>query len=325
MFRYGFVLLMALGAAGSASASWANSMFDELQRDFGTVPRGPTLTHPFRLTNTTSTPIHIANVRVSCGCTTATALQDELAPGQSTAIMANMDTRRFTGTKSVTIYVSFDRPHWDEVHLVVSANSRDDVMLTPDSLAFGQMRRGYSPNSTMSISFLGNSQWRITEIRSESNYVVPALREIRRDDGEVVYELTARVRHDVPVGKWYTDIWLTTNNLSTPRVRVPLTVEVQTALTVNPATAALGQVKNGETVERKVVVRGAKPFRVVGVRGVDSQIQIQDNAKEPKPVHVLTVKFKAARVGDQNWNIHVFTDMREDSEVEFDAKANVVP
>jgi hypothetical protein len=319
------MIMMTLGAAGSVSASWSDSMFEELHRDFGTVPRGPTLTHPFRLTNKTNTPIHIANVRVSCGCTSATALQDELAPGQSTAILANMDTRRFIGTKSVTIYVSFDRPQWDEVHLVVSANSRDDVLLTPDSLAFGQMRRGNSPTSNLSVSFLGNSQWRITEVHSESNYVVPQLKETRRDDGEVVYQLAAHIREDVPVGKWYTDIWLTTNNPSTPRVRVPLTVEVQTALTVSPPTAALGQIKTGETVERKVVVRGAKPFRVIGVRGVDNQITIQDNAKEPKPLHVLTVKFKASKVGDQNFNIHVFTDMREDSEVEFQAKASVVP
>src|SRR5262249_50512777 len=96
------------------------------------------------------------------------------------------------------------------------------------------------------------------------------------------------------------------------------------ALSVSPPSAALGQVKSGETAERKVVVRGSKPFRIIGVRGTDGQITIQDSAPEAKPVHVLTVKFKAAKPGDQTWNIHVFTDMKEDAEVEFQAKATVI-
>jgi hypothetical protein len=324
MFRYSLILMVGLSVVGNAAAGWADGLFDELQRDFGSVPRGPTLTHAFRITNKTTNPIHIAGVRVSCGCVSATAMQEDLAPGQSTAILANMDSRRFTGPKSVTIFVSFDRPQWDEVHLVVQANGRDDVMLTPESMAFGQIRRGQTPNLNLNISFLNNPHCRIQDIRSESNYVIPAIKETRRDDGEVAYQLTARIRQDVPVGKWYTDIWLTTNNPSTPRVRVPLTVEVQTALSVSPPSATLGQVKAGETAERKVVVRGSKPFRIIGVRGTDAQITIQDSAPESKPVHVLTVKFKAAKPGEQSWNIHVFTDMKEDAEVEFQAKATVV-
>ena len=42
-------------------------------------PRGPTLNHPFRITNQTGQPVHIASVRVSCGCVSANALKDDLA------------------------------------------------------------------------------------------------------------------------------------------------------------------------------------------------------------------------------------------------------
>src|SRR5262249_42254138 len=109
MFRYSAVLVISLWTAGGVlAASGAESLFEETGRDFGSVPRGPTLSHPFRLTNQTGQTVHIANVRVSCGCVSASALRDELAPGQSTAIMANMDTMRFFGTRTVTIYVQFD-------------------------------------------------------------------------------------------------------------------------------------------------------------------------------------------------------------------------
>src|SRR6266404_3700461 len=69
MVRYSLVILLGLCSASSAWASWADGLFDELSRDFGSVPRGPTLQHPFRLVNRTGSHLHIASVRVSCGCT----------------------------------------------------------------------------------------------------------------------------------------------------------------------------------------------------------------------------------------------------------------
>src|SRR5262245_34254592 len=119
MLRYSLVVLLGLCVGGRASASWADALFDELSRDFGSVPRGPTLTHPFRLVNKTGARVHIASVRVSCGCTSAQALQQDLAPGQETAILVHMDTRRFTNTKNVTIFVTFDQPRFEEVRLWV--------------------------------------------------------------------------------------------------------------------------------------------------------------------------------------------------------------
>jgi len=325
MFRYSLVFLVALATAGSAAASWADAMFEELQRDFGSVPRGPMLTHPFRLTNKTAQPVHIAGVRVSCGCVNAQALQNDLPPGQSTAILAQMDTRRFSGVKSVTIYVQFDQPQWEEVHLVVHANSRDDVTLTPDSLTFGRVKRGTAPSSSVSISLLGDGQWEVVGVRSESNYVQPSLKQVRRENGEVVYQLTAKIRPDVPVGKWFTDLWLRTNNATTPRIRVPLTVEVEPALSVTPASAALGQVKMGETAERKIIVRGSGPFRITGIKGADDVLSVSDASPDSKPVHVLTVKLKAEKPGELNWNVKVLTDLKDEGEISFTAKANVVP
>src|SRR5205823_8117642 len=168
MRRYSLIVILSLGFADKAAAGWADAMFEELARDFGSVARGPTLSHPFRLTNKFNTPVHIANVRVSCGCVTASALAHDLQPGESTSILANMDTSRFYGSKSVTIYVQFDRPQWDEVQLVVQANSRDDVSLAPESLAFGPVKRGKASASKVTVTFLGNSQMQVLDLRSES-------------------------------------------------------------------------------------------------------------------------------------------------------------
>jgi len=332
MFRFSLVVVLGLGSCGAASAaSWADSMFEEMSKDFGSVPRGPTLTHPFHLTNKTKQTVHIAGVRVSCGCTSASAVQTELAPGQGTAIVADMDTRRFAGNKAVTIFVQFDRPSWEEVQLKVQANSRDDVTISPESLAFGQTKRGSSPSASVTVAFQGNSRLKITQASCESTYVRTTLKELRRDAQEVSYRLTARVRPDIPVGKWYTDIWLTTDNATTPRVRVPLTVDIEAPLSMTPGGVALGQVSVGGQAERRIIVRGAKPFRIVSIKGTDKLVSVRDSSPASKPVHVLTVTVKSPKAGevsrpiDVDRTIRIVTDLAEQGEIDFKAKAQIRP
>jgi hypothetical protein len=326
MLRFVVVLLAGLAAGVPAhAASWADSMFDELSRDFGSVPRGPTLTHAFRVTNRIGQPVRIGGVRASCGCVSVSVQQADLAPGQSTAVVAEMDTRRFTSVKTVTIYVQFDHPQWEEVRLWVQANCRDDVTITPEALAFGQTKRGGAPTSRIDVSFLGNGNWQITEAACDSNYVQTQVQELRRDATEVRYQVAARIRPDTPVGKWYTDVWLKTNNTAIPRVRVPLTVEIESALNVSPAVANLGEVKTGAETERKVIVRGVKPFRITEVKGQDDQLTVRDSTAESKTVHVLTVKLKGMKSGELNRTLQVLTDLKDESEVEFQAIARIAP
>lgn len=326
MVRYSLLLLVGLGCAAPVQASsWADSMFDGLSRDFGSVPRGPVLTHPFRITNKTGGVLQIGQIRVSCGCVTATPTQTQLAPGESAAILVNMDTRRFSGLKTVTLYVPLVQSRYEEVRLWVQANSRDDVMLTPDSLSFGQIKPGAQPAVSTNITLLGNSEWQIVEVHSDSNYVSARLVEVKRENSEVVYQLTGRVRGDTPVGKWYSDLWLKTNNPATPRVRVPVTVEVESALSVSPAALALGEVKAGTVVERKVIVRGNTPFRITAVAGTDTVVAAGISNDESRTVHVLTITLKPVLVGEIDRTLRVLTSLKEEGQVEFQAKATVIP
>ena len=206
---------------------------------------------------------------------------------------------------------------------------RRDV--TPEALAFGQIKRGTSPAANINVSFLGNGQWQILEARCESNYVKTALKELRRDEGEVAYEVIGPLRPDTPVGKWYTDIWLKTNNPATPRVRVPLTVDIESALSITPGTVALGQVKAGTQAERKVIIRGVEPFRITDIKGIDKLVTVRDSTEDSKPVHVLTVTVNTPKAGEFNRTIdldrtiRVITDLAQEGQIEFQARGKVVP
>jgi hypothetical protein len=323
MFRFSLTAAAALILSVPApAATWAEAMFEELARDFGSVPRGPMLTHPYRLTNSTGQTVRITGVRVSCGCTSATAMQGVLAPGQSTVVMAQMDTTRFVGPKTVTIYVQFDQPQWQEVRLSISANSRTDIVVTPDTLAFGPIPRGTGPARTTTVTFAGGTQ--LVSVAAESNYVTLTAKPVRNSGYDVAYEVTATIRPDTPVGKWYTDVWLNTNNAGSPRIRVPLTVDVEPALNLSPATAAFGAVTMGSAAERKVILRGPQPFKITEIKGDDDQVTVvTGDSKEARPVHVLTVKVKAAGVGDLSRTLTIVTDLPGDGTADLPVRASV--
>jgi len=325
MFRHSLVWLLLLGAATPGRAGWADSMFDELARDFGSVPHAHMATHPFRLVNRTGSTVHISSVRVSCGCTSAQALQNTLTPGQDTAILVQMDTRRFFGVRAVTIYVQFDQPGFDEVRLTIQANSRDDVAVLPDSFHFGRIKPGATPAGDVTVSFLGDGDFRITSARSESNYIEVAYEETRRADGEVAYRVSARLRPDVPTGTWYTDVWLATNNPTMPRLRVPLAVDVLTPEKKSVQDLALGTVKAGAATVRQVVLSSAKSFRVTAITGNDDELSVHDGNPKSRNVHVLTVTVRPESAGTLTRSIRVRTDVPNSSEIELKTSAQVVP
>jgi hypothetical protein len=255
----------------------------------------------------------------------ATALKTYLQPGEETAVVARMDSTRFIGVKSVTIYVTFDRPALEEVRLWVQANGRNDFAVTPDTLAFGTHKRGSAPTASVLLTFFGNGQAQITDVKCESNYVQYVLHETRRQDAEVAYELTARLRPDAPVGRWFTDVWLRTNDANMAPIRVPLTIDIESALSVSPDPVALGPVKVQGESERRIIVRGNKPFRITKVVGADAVLSVQDNNPDRKPVHVLTVRLKPAQPGEINRTVRVLTDLPEDNRIDFQVSALAAP
>jgi hypothetical protein len=325
MLRYSLVLLAGLAVTAPASASWAEKLFEETSKDFGPVARGPQLVHHFRLVNNTGTPVTITGIRVSCGCTSAYAIKGTLQPGEATAVVATMDSNRFLGAKAVTIYVTFGQPSFDEVRLLVQAYGRSDFAVTPDTLAFGRIPRGAPQAVRTTVVFYGASDVRITEIKPESSYIKPEFKEIRRQDGEVAYEVTARVRNDIPAGKWFTDVWVKTTNPSLPQLRVPLTVEVESALTAAPDAIAVGAVKAGTETEQRVVVRGVAPFKITSIDGTDNILSIKDNTPEAKETHVLTIKLKAEAAGDLARTLHIHTDLPQDGNLDLPISARIMP
>jgi beta-lactamase regulating signal transducer with metallopeptidase domain len=98
-----------------------------------------------------------------------------------------------------------------------------------------------------------------------------------------------------------------------------------TGPTVTPASLALGTLKRGEDVSKKVVVRAAKPFRITTVRVSNGQLTASVPDKGSKRTHAVTVSFKPRQVpGKFQATVHLMTDLKAEGEVKFAVTAEVV-
>jgi len=326
MLRHTLVLAVACWAAGAATEkSWAQALLGERSYDFGTVPRGPTLLHSFHLTNSTSGPIHINSVRASCSCVSASISSTDLAPGETATLVVRLDTSRVHGFTQKAIYVHLDQPQGEEVPFRVQTTIREDVVLSPDSLAFGRVKRGSSPEANVTARFFSSADCQTVVATCDSPCVEVSVRKVPGDATPASYQITARLRPDFPVGTWYSTVWLATDNPALPRLQIPLTVEVGSSLRISPPSVALEQVKRDTEARRTVVVRADQPFRILEVKGADAQLLVEEGVQGGTAVHVLTIKFQARSPGVLLRTIRIITDLPEDNSIDLQMTAEVVP
>jgi beta-lactamase regulating signal transducer with metallopeptidase domain len=129
-------LLSAMGKQPTPSSKANDSLvfletkFDRLEHDFGAVKRGSTVSHEFKLTNTSKNEwLSIGPMRVTNGAATCVCDKTILEPGGSAAIVVSIDTKRFTGSRTIAAHVTIGRGGDNQTTAVLrlSADSRDEV------------------------------------------------------------------------------------------------------------------------------------------------------------------------------------------------------
>jgi hypothetical protein len=319
------VALAQPAAAPSAAPaqSWAEKMFkDGVTRDFGSVPKGGVLLHRFPITNIYAVKLDITNLHSSCGCGTVTASSRSLEPRETGYIEVAMDTRRFSGPKTIKINVTVGPQFTSTAELKVIANSRTDVVLNPGQVMFGVVSPGVSATQTIDVEYAGTLDWRALEIIANNAPFTCAFKEAYRRQGQVGYQVSVLLKPDLPPGEFRHEIQLKTNDPDTPLVPILVQGTVGAPLSVTPGTLTLGTVHAGEILTKRVQVRGAKPFRITSVDGLGEGILV-DSAKVPAPVQTLTLTCQFMKPGEVKRTLQIKTDMDKDSAVSVTVEGTV--
>lgn len=305
---------IAFGVAPvSAQSAWAEKMFkDGMNHDFGSVPRGAQMSHRFVITNIYAVRMEITSIKPGCGCVSANPAKRVLEPRESTTIDVTMDARRFTGLKTVGITVTVGPDFISTAQLHVSANSRADIVFNPGQISFGTVTRGQRTSQVIDVEYAGMLDWQVIEASAKDLPVEVSLGELYRRPGQVGYRVRVTLKADAPVGALKGDLFLKTNDPASPLLPVLVEGMVQSNLTVDPATLNLGTVKVGETLTKRVVVRGNKPFRVKSVEGLGEDIKLDPPpSAAPAPVQVVSFKFVFRKAGDFKHEVRIKTDLQD--------------
>lgn len=260
-------LPLLLAVAHEATAQeWAKKMFKTTSHDFGTVARGSKQEFSFQFSNIYKEEVHIASVRSSCGCTSPSVTKDTLKTYETSEIVAVYNTKSFLGYKGATITVTIDRPFYAEVQLAVSGYIRSDVVFTPGVVDLGSIEAGSGAEAKVEVAFVGREDWQITDVRSANKFLEVELDEGQRGGGRVNYKMVVRLKPGAPAGYLQDQLSVVTDEAGSNSLSLPVEGQVISPLTVSPASVMLGVVKPGETVKKRLVVRGTKPFKIVSVK-----------------------------------------------------------
>lgn len=309
-------LALALGqtAALGQNADWANKMFSPthqveiVSHDFKSVPRGAQLLYRFPMKNVWKVPIEIMEFRASCGCTTPSVTKRKLEPGETGYLEAKMDTRRFTGLKTVSIYVKVGPLYQSTATVQVTANSRSDVVFNPGQINFGVVPGGQKPTQTIDVEYAGALDWQVSEVLKTEAPLEARLQELYRQPGQVGYRIHVTLKADAPAGMFKTELLLKTNDPASPLVPVLVEGNVQATLTASPANLAFDSPKVGDTVTGRFLVSGQKPFRIVSVDGQGDGLEVE-LPKTTARKQFLVVKYHPSVAGTLKRTLTIKTDV----------------
>jgi hypothetical protein len=278
-------------AESSSAQSWADKMFKEKSHDFRIVGRGTKSEFHFDFTNLYKEDVHVAAVRSSCGCTTPSLSKESLKTHESGSVIATFNTNTFTGQKSATITVVFDRPSYAEVRLKVSGFIRTDITFDPPEVAYGENRAGESLQREVMITHSGGNNWEITDVRSHCGHLQVRLDPPERSPGVVRYRMLVRMDEGMPEGDIRERLTLISNDRDFPTTEMSVSGRVRPAVSVSPAAVSLGTTAPNGTAVQNLVVRGEHPFAIRNVQCADDRLAFEV-PKGEKKVHFVRLRFQ---------------------------------
>lgn len=293
------------------AADWAERMFEVKTHDFGRVPFGAQAEYDFVVTNVNPFDVEIARTRVTCECTEPKVGKSLLKPGERTTITAHLATTKYNGRKGATITVTFGRPANVDVQLHVTSYIDKQVEIEPASIDLGAVEQGKGVEKEAAIRCSGKPAWRIVEVRSPDPRLAGAVVETGRGPQGVSYTLRAKLDGTAAGGHFKHVLRLVTNDAETPEIPVMVHGQVLSELEVSPSVLFMGVTAPAGTLNKVLVVRGKRPFKILSVRCDAAGFELAaKDGDQAKPLHLVPVTYTAAgQPGKVIGTIRIQTDL----------------
>ena len=324
------VVLYVCSLANPASAqSLSDQMIPASERahNFGTVARAAKTEHRFAIKNPLQKPIHLRSISASCGCTTPIIETEWIKPGEVGYVLARFNTGTFTGDRKATLNLFIDQPHGMQLQLNVKGYIRSDIVINPGELNFGTVPQGDSKQIEADIEYAGRNDWKLTGVSSNADFIAATLTETSRKPGRVAYKIIATLAPGSDPGAQAAELILHTNDARLKTVPLCCIAQIEAPLTVSPNNVTLGEMKPGQAVQQRLLVKGAMPLGVIDVSVPNMQVRF-DPTPEPKEIQFLNLTLipdEDLPPGEVRTKMTILADMDGEHEVTLDVSYKIVP
>jgi type II secretory pathway pseudopilin PulG len=221
---------------------------DEFTHDVGEILRGETVTHTFRLTNTSATDITLFEIRVCCTCvsaaitigekrmtaaeTAACKLVGTLKPEEHADLTLTLDTlddgcggKDGSILKSVRVYLS-DRAA-SLLTLSVVGNLTTPYTLDPIGLRFGTVQQGQAATASSVLTGTQLGNFKVSKTQSPSDFVKVTVERVSESPTTPnSVRITAELLPSAPIANYQGRLVLELIHPSVRAIVVPLSVLV---------------------------------------------------------------------------------------------------
>ncbi len=282
----------------------------------------------------------IQKVKGGCGCTKVRAVKKTLAPGESTNILGEFDSKGRPGmnqTKSITL--TSNDPNNPITRLGFTVDVVQTFMYTPKAIHFGNIRNDSS--TTRSLNIVARSD-RVMQVTSKETGKSTDIIEVQianhsvdepnSGDNQTTYTVTivdmvVRVREGADPGAFRDQLVVKTNLPEQEEFKVTLIARIQGDLIVKPYQFFLGRVNAGASVSKKCTISSEKShaFKIMDVLCDDFPVtwDIVDDQSAKK---ILKVNFGIPEdaVKSRRSKVMIVTDHPEQEKLIIPVSASIV-
>lgn len=232
------LLLVAAGlVTGTASAQVIS--VDPMSFDFGDMKQQQQETTFVTVTNEGAALLRILDVKADCGCTVPTLAKDSLAPGESTQIEIQFNSKKFHGNVIKVVNIESNDPINGQVDVMIHANVHTPLVMDPSNqrLGFKRSLKGEVQTRQAKFTAMDVADLQISADKSRQQlFDVKAINNFEGDPQVSVLEVS--IPADMPPGRHRDHVRVTTNVEEFPTVDFEIQAYIIQSLTVSPETVS---------------------------------------------------------------------------------------
>jgi hypothetical protein len=226
------VLVATLGQASSATAQVISVTPTHIE--FGNMKQMESRDAEVTVTNQGGGLLRINEVDADCGCTIPTLAKQELAPGESTVIAINFNSKKFSGDIIKMVHVYSNDPTNPVVDVMLTANVFAPLLIDPPTQRVGFSQSPMGEKLTKQVTFTATEAPQLEIMAQKSSKGLFEVGTVNNLDGNPqVAVLEVTIPADMEPGRQRDNVRVKTNLEEMPYVDIELSCWVVRQLSLS--------------------------------------------------------------------------------------------